>query len=141
MADFIDASGALGIKRRMKEVRPGEFAPEVSVVGAPTAPFANLFEDANIVAISGSVTSGWLDLETLGVTDLLIRRRAAGGAYQFEIDWSRDGVGTNPITEIINVPDSGSVVKQVVARFARVRVRNTSAVAAFTSHYTGVEGR
>lgn len=110
--------------------------------GGPTGSSAAVaigqkFTDGTLIAISSEVVSGWLDLEK--VAHLHITRTATGGTYDFQIDWSRDGV-TADVTETVTVGDNASVEKQVATRYARFRIRNTSGVIAFSAHRSVVSG-
>ena len=97
-----------------------------------------LYSDT-LLAAGGSAVSGWIDLQTAGVTAIRPTRTSTGGTYALEIDWSRDGV-TADITETVTVGNNVSVEKKAPMRYARVRARNTDAVAAFTVHRTVVHG-
>lgn len=103
--------------------------------------FVPLFQDITNLAANGSVVSGILDLQALGVKDLHIRRKSAGGNYQFEIEWSRNADMSNPLTEVVARTDGTSGTKTAAARYCRIRVRNVDPVTAFSSHLTAVEGR
>lgn len=123
--------------RRWAEVRPGEFAPEVKSISSP-ATVNNLWVTTPLLAASGSAVSGWFDVSQL--ESLYIMRNWAGGAYAFEIDWSRDGVAVD-IVEVVATSNNVPLVKPVAAKFARFRVRNTDAISAFTTHLTVVNAR
>lgn len=94
-----------------------------------------LWTDATLVGISGAVASPWVNVR--GQEDLRISRNQAGGTYQFEIDWSRDGV-TVDFTEVVNTVEDDQVSQPVGAEWARFRVRNTNTTVAFTAHRTNV---
>ena len=121
--------------KRFKDMGDGSFA---EVVSTSAGALALAWTDGTLVAASGSVASGWLDV--VGANVLRIGRTHAGGAYAFEIDWSRDGV-TVDFTEAVTVANNTTVEKPVAMPFARLRVRNTDAVAAFTAHRTTVYRR
>lgn len=98
-------------------------------------PTALLWSTGVLVAASGSVDSGWVDVSA--IDEIVIGKTSAGGVYVFEIDWSRDGA-TVDFTEVVSVADKTSVTKDVAGLWALFRVRNTDAVAAFTAHRTNV---
>lgn len=108
------------------------------LAGATVQPVDELWTSGTLVAASGADVSPWLDL-TL-IESLLLARTATGGAYALEIDWSRDGA-TADVTEAITLANNTSTKIPAATRFARVRVRNTDGVAAFTAHRTTVHGR
>lgn len=102
------------------------------------APLQLLLTADSLLTAGAAEASGWVDLAN--VEHLRIGRSSTGGVYVFEIDWSTDGAVAD-FTETVAVANNGTTEKPVAARFARFRVRNTDAVAAFTSHRTTVHGR
>lgn len=104
----------------------------------PPAEMVSLWTNNTLVAANGNVASGFISVSTLD--RLRISRTSAAGAYALEIDWSRDGVAVD-ITQTIAVNNNSGLEVQVFLPFIRVRVRNTDALAAFTSHRTNVFGR
>lgn len=94
-----------------------------------------LWTDDSNVAANGNVVSGWINVK--GAEEVRISRNSSGGAYAFEIDWSRDGV-TVDYVDPVTVPDDDSVTVQTAGLFARFRVRNTDAVLSFNAHRTNV---
>lgn len=96
------------------------------------------FTDGTLVAASGSVQSGWLNTAT--EAELAVIRNHAGGTYQFQIEWSRDGA-TADITETVTTTNNGRTFIDVAAPHARITVSNTDGVNAFTTHRTTVYSR
>lgn len=125
-------------QQRYVEVRPGEYAPEVSAITAAKA-LTELWTNAVNLAASGvGAWSAWLDLTSYD--SLRIGRTLTAGAHRFDVEWSRDGV-VGDFVEAVTVADKTTVEKAVGARFARFRVANTDAVNAQTGHRTNVFGR
>lgn len=108
-----------------------------SLATGPT-PLQVLWSDGSLVAGGANVASGWIDCTNLDSLRLL--RTSAGGAYALEVDWSRDGAAVD-VTQVLALNNNNSGELAVAAKFARFRVRNTDAVAAFTAHRTTVHGR
>lgn len=141
------------VTRRWVEVRTGEFASEhvirdggesITIDGTVTVItpiLQELYTDATNIGALAQVQSAWVDVSEL--TSLLIMRKATGGTYIFEIDWARanPGAGAADITETVVVADTSSVEKRVAGKWARFRIRNTSAVTPFSNHRTVVNGR
>lgn len=123
--------------RRWAEVRPGEYAPEVKAISA-AASVGTLWTASGLLAANGSTVSDWIDVAQL--ENLLIIRKSTGGTYALEIDWSRGGVSVD-FTEVVATTPSVPLVKPVASQFARLRVRNTDAVTAFSAHLTVVNAR
>lgn len=96
-----------------------------------------LWTDSTLVAALGNKLSDWINVA--GQETLRISRNVAGGAYAFEIEWSRDGV-TIDFTEVVVTTEDDSVEQPVAAEFARFKVRNTDVALAFTAHRTNVYG-
>lgn len=94
-----------------------------------------LWSSGALLAAATSTTSGWVDIGKQ-TPDMEVTRTSTGGTYAFEVDWSRDGGATTVATDVITtVVDSPAVITGK-ARWARLRVRNTHATAAFTAHNT-----
>lgn len=94
-----------------------------------------LWTSGTLVPGGGNDQSGWVSVK--GAETLRISRNVAGGAYAFEIDWSRDGVSVD-LTEAVTTVEDDSIEQPVAAQFARFRVRNTDALMAFSAHRTNV---
>lgn len=99
---------------------------------------AEIFTSGTLVAATGSVQSGFLDVRNFNM--LRISRTATAGAYALEIDWSRDGVNVD-LTQAVALNNNSGIEVLVFLPFVRIRVRNTDALAAFTAHRTNVFGR
>lgn len=138
------------VSQRWVEVRPGEYCEEVVIrdggisitvdgaVAVSSLAVAQLFANAALLAAGAVVESAWIDVSSIEA--LFILRKSTGGAYAFEIDWSRDGVAVD-IVEVVATTNNGGIKKEIGVKFARFRVRNTDAVTAFTNHLTVVNGR
>lgn len=120
------------------EVIARTLAGQPLTVASVAVDLSTHWTDGTLLGTTGSVQSAYIDL--LQQDLLRVIRRSTAGTYAFEVDWSRDGVTTD-VTETVAVPNNGSTEKRVMARWARFRVRNTDAVAAFTAHRTTVSGR
>lgn len=110
------------------------------LISLPTGP-SNLqlgWTVGSLLAAGASEQSPWLDLTNIDV--LRIVRTATTGVYALEVDWSRDGAAVD-VTEVITVNNNASAEVRAVAKFARLRVRNTDAIAAFTAHRTTMHMR
>lgn len=101
-------------------------------------PVTPLWTDATLLALSSEVVSAFIDVREFD--SLRIGRTNASGTYVFEIDWSRNGT-TADFAEVVTVTTATTVTKDVAARFARFRVKNTHVTNAFTSHRTIVSGK
>lgn len=106
--------------------------------GAARPSLREVWTSGVLVAAAGSDVSGWVDVRQHDA--LRIARTHAGGAYALEVDWSRDGVAVD-VTQALTVANNASAEVLVAAPFARLRVRNTDGVAAFTAHRTIVHAR
>lgn len=109
-------------------------------VGSPNrTTLALLWTTGALLAGGDNAVSGWLNVSDRNV--LRIGRTSSGSpGYAFEIDWSRDGVAVD-FAETVAVADNTTIEKPIASLFARLRVRNTDAVAAFTAHRTVVVTR
>jgi hypothetical protein len=96
----------------------------------------NLAAGANEI-VAGGNAGGFFDVASRA--RLFLGRASTGGAYQLDLEWSRDGA-TIDLTETVAVGDATTVGKEVAMPFVRVRVRNTGGTA-FTAHRTTVTAR
>lgn len=140
MGGGFEQFGGQWVAQVVPRLPPGQRLPVETQ--APTAavhpPLVLLWTENALVAAAGSVTSAWIDVSA---RDLLrIGRTSAGGVYAFEIEWSRDGAAVD-VTEVVVVGNNTTLEKRVGMAFARFRVRNTDAAAAFTAHRTTVTAR
>ena len=97
-----------------------------------------LWETATAVGTTSQVESGFID--TSRYNKVTISRKATGGVYVFEIDWSNDGV-TADVTETVTTTNNDQVDQPVANRYAKFRVKNTDGAVAFTNHKTSVVGQ
>lgn len=110
-----------------------------SLAQPPAAkPLSQVHTFSDLVGTNASVASGFIDVRNLDV--LRVSRTATGGAYAFEVEWSRDGVAVD-LTQALAVNNNAGAEIAVFLPFARFRVRNTDSLAAFTAHRTNVFGR
>ena len=123
------------LTKKFKDMGDGTFSEVMSIT---TGVLSLLWTDGSLIAAGGSVASGWVSVATYDV--LRIGRTTTGGTYAFEVDWSRDGI-TVDFTETVAVANNTTVEKPTAGIHARLRVRNTDAVTAFTAHRTTVYGR
>lgn len=104
----------------------------------PASSLSEIFTSGTLIAANASVQSAFISVTLLD--RLRVSRTSVAGAYAFEIDWSRDGVAVD-LTQAVAVNNNAGVEVLVFLPFVRFRVRNTDALAAFTSHRTNVFGR
>lgn len=83
------------------------------------------------------VAGGFFDVASRA--RLFLGRTSTGGAYQLDLEWSRDGA-TIDLTETVAIGDATTVGKEAAMPYVRVRVRNTGGTA-FTAHRTTVTAR
>lgn len=103
-------------------------------VGALT----ELFTSETLIAAAGNTTSAWVDVSAY--QKLHISKTSTGGVYALEIDWGRIS-GTVDFVETVATTNNAGVTREVIAPFARFRVKNTDGVNAFTVHRTNIFGR
>lgn len=97
-----------------------------------------LWSNTSNIAALNQAQSGWLDLSKHGGM-IFWTRTVTGGTYVAEIDWSTDGGSTVASTDTpIPAVDGVQLMVQSKARWCRLRVKNTHATNAFTSHSTVV---
>lgn len=104
----------------------------------PVAPLSEIWTDNTLVANNGNKVSPWVSVTS--VDRLRAMRATTAGNYSLEIDWSRDGETVDAV-QTVAVGNNAGVEILVFAPFARFRILNTDALAAFTSHRTNVFGR
>ena len=97
-----------------------------------------LYENGTAIATTSQVESGFIDVRNFN--KLVISRKATGGVYVFEIDWSDDGV-TADVTETVSTVNNDQVDQPVASKYAKFRVKNTDGSVAFTNHKTSVMGQ
>lgn len=112
--------------------------PRIPSLPVDLTPLAEVWTSGALIAGGGTDASPFADLTSRET--LRIIRTSAPDTYAFEIDWSRDGA-TVDVTEVIAVANNARASVTVGARFARFRVRNTSATVALTAHRTTVSAR
>lgn len=105
---------------------------------APPQPLVEVWTDGTLVGPNGNKLSSWAEVGTMD--KLRISRVSTGGTYVLEIHWSRDGVSVD-VTQNLNIANNSGDEVLVFAPFVRFQVRNTDALAAFSSHRTNVFGR
>ncbi len=128
----------MGLRRTLVDASGTPMGSAANPVQTRSPALALLFTSGDLLAAGAAAASGFVDVSA--VDQLVIGRTAAGGAYAFEVDWSRDGAAVD-FTEVVAVAQATTTTKKVATAFARFRVRNTDGVAAFTAHRTNVAGR
>jgi hypothetical protein len=98
-----------------------------------------LFTSNALLAAGGNDASGIIDLSRYDT--VRVGKASTGGVYAFEIDWVLDDGATVAFTETATPGEKAGIVRNVLAPFARFRVRNTDGLNAFTAHRTIVSGR
>lgn len=95
-----------------------------------------------LIPAMGQDQSEWIDVADKKFhRELMIGKVSGGvGVYMMELDWSNDAT-VKLITETIGMVDNFPQMRPVVAKYVRIRVRNTDPVNAFTQHITFVNAR
>jgi hypothetical protein len=97
----------------------------------------DIWSSTALVAALGQDQSGWIDIKKKA-PPLDVLRTNTGGTYVFEVDWSRDGGTSTLQTDTITTTAGSYTSITSVARWCRLRVRNTHATLPFTAHSTVV---